>query len=53
MEFLSDMANVNYSNNNRPKFEFCSMFYYDVTMTFVFELVCYNNASKTFMTIAI
>ena len=29
--------------------KFCSMFNYDVAMTFVYELVYYKIASKTFM----
>ena len=30
-------------------FEFCSMFHYDVAMMFVYELVYYKIAPKTFM----
>ena len=40
-------------SNTRPKLELCSMFHYDVAMAFVYKLVYYNIASKTFMINAI
>ena len=38
-----------YSKKRSIKIEFCSMFYYDVAMTFVYDLVYYKIASKTSM----
>ena len=46
---LSDMANELLQVETIDKNEFCSMFHYDVAMTFVYELVYYKIASKTFM----
>ena len=40
------------SNNRKKrsiKIEFCSMFQYDIAMAFVYELVYYKIASKTFI----
>ena len=40
-------------SNKRPKLEFCSTFHYDVTITFVYELMYDKIASTTIMINAI